>query len=45
MSYIERAQKRVFFEEAAKTGIQINNLLAAPEIYQKLFGVNDRGTH
>ena len=44
MSYIERAQKRVFFEEAAKIGIQINNLLAAPEIYQKLFGVNDRGT-
>ncbi len=40
---IERTQKRVIFEEAARKGIVGSQLLQVPQIYDRLLGVTDIG--
>lgn len=43
MSLIERAQKRVLTEEAAKKGIKAGQLRDIPDIYDELLGLSDIG--
>ncbi len=41
---IERVQKQVLFEEAARKGVVGSQLLQVPDILKRLIGVNDIGT-